>query len=146
MELAAQFAAALPPLSSNDSSALRLYLKGELGSGKTTWVRGLLRALGVTQPIPSPSYALLLAYEARGWQCLHLDCYRLNDPAELDALGLDDFDRAQCLWLIEWPERAALRLGAPDLELRFEAGVEAHQLCARAYSARGAAWLGAFSE
>ena len=81
-------------------------MRGELGTGKSTFARGVLRALGATGPIKSPSYTLLETYELPDVQALHLDLYRLNDPEELEHLGLADYHRPGHLWLIEWPERA----------------------------------------
>lgn len=121
--------------------AWRVALSGELGAGKTTWVRGFVAALGVDTPVTSPSYALLQTFEAGQQRIMHADFYRLGAADELDALGLDDFDRADVLWLIEWPERAAGRLGACDLELRLAIEAGAHSLQAYAGTEDGARWL-----
>ena len=94
-------------------------LRGELGSGKSTFARGVLRALGVSGPIKSPSYTLLESYELQVVNAIHLDLYRLNDPDELEHLGLADYFRPGFLWLIEWPERGAGRLPAADLRFEF---------------------------
>lgn len=94
-------------------------LSGDLGSGKSTFARGALRALGVTGAIKSPSYTLLETYELPGVEALHLDLYRLNDPEELENLGLADYFRPDTLWLIEWPEKGAGRLPQPDLRFEF---------------------------
>jgi tRNA threonylcarbamoyladenosine biosynthesis protein TsaE len=93
-------------------------LAGELGTGKSTFARGVLRALGATGPIKSPSYTLLENYELPSVTAVHLDLYRLNDPDELEHLGLSDYHRPGFLWLIEWPERGAGRL--PRADQRFE--------------------------
>ena len=121
--------------------AWRVALSGELGAGKTTWVRGFVAALGVDAPVASPSYALVQTFEAGQQLILHADFYRLQDAAELDALGLDDFDRADVLWLIEWPEHGAARLGACDLQLSLAIEAGAHSLQARAGTEDGARWL-----
>ena len=94
-------------------------LSGELGTGKSTFARGVLRALGATGPIRSPSYTLLETYELPGLVAVHLDLYRLNDPEELENLGLADYHEPGFLWLVEWPERAAGRLPAPHMRLEF---------------------------
>ena len=96
-------------------------LAGDLGTGKSTFARGALRALGVTGAIKSPSYTLLESYELPEVpiNAVHLDLYRLNDPDELEHLGLADYHRPGFLWLIEWPERAAGRLPRPDLRFEF---------------------------
>ncbi len=103
-------------------------LSGELGTGKSTFARGALRALGATGPIRSPSYTLLETYELRGIVAVHLDLYRLNDPEELENLGLADYHEPGFLWLVEWPERAAGRL--PPAQERFEFSVlpEGHRI------------------
>jgi tRNA threonylcarbamoyladenosine biosynthesis protein TsaE len=93
-------------------------LSGELGAGKSTFARGVLRALGARGAIKSPSYTLLETYELPALNAVHLDLYRLIDPAELEHLGLADYHRPGFLWLVEWPERGAGRL--PDADLRFE--------------------------
>ncbi len=95
-------------------------LSGELGAGKTTFVRGLLRALGHTGAVRSPTYTLVEPYEVGGQRVLHLDLYRLAGAADLTTLGLrDELDDATLL-LVEWPERADGALPAPALALIFE--------------------------
>lgn len=108
--LGAAIAAALP-----DRAGAVIYLKGPLGAGKTTVARGLLRALGVRGTIRSPTYTLLEPYEWQGRVLVHLDLYRLHDERELEPLGLRDYPPEQCVWLIEWPERAGARLPPADL-------------------------------
>jgi len=103
-------------------------LRGELGTGKSTFARGVLRALGATGPIKSPSYTLLETYDLPEVQALHLDLYRLNDPEELEHLGLADYYRPGNLWLIEWPEKGEGRLPAPDLRFEFYIGADGHRL------------------
>jgi len=121
--------------------ALRVYLHGDLGAGKTTLVRGLLRARGVTGAVKSPTYGLLEAYTLPPWQVLHLDLYRLVDALDVDGLGLADHDQPFVLWLVEWPERAAGVLPQADLDLQFEAAADRHRVTLRALSAAGEAWL-----
>ena len=83
-----------------------VHLKGDLGAGKSTLARALLRALGVRGSIRSPTYTLVERYPlADGREAWHLDLYRIGDPGELEFLGLDPDEAA--LWLIEWPERGA---------------------------------------
>lgn len=93
-----------------------VHLHGDLGAGKSTLARALLRALGVTGTIRSPTYTLVEQYPLPGaGLALHLDLYRIGDPGELEFLGLDA-DEAR-LWLVEWPERAGAALPAVDLEI-----------------------------
>ena len=105
-----------------------VYLRGELGSGKSTFARGVLRALGVQGPIKSPSYTLIETYELPAVTAVHLDLYRLLDPEELEHLGLADFHRPGFLWLVEWPERGAGRLPEADLQLQFSMGADGHRI------------------
>jgi tRNA threonylcarbamoyladenosine biosynthesis protein TsaE len=118
-----------------------IYLTGDLGAGKTTFARGFLRALGVKEAVRSPTYALLELHELQSQTVLHIDLYRLRDEAELESLGLRDWARPKCLWLIEWPERAARRLPPADLVLTFTVGVPAHHIGVRAQTPLGEQWL-----
>jgi tRNA threonylcarbamoyladenosine biosynthesis protein TsaE len=94
--------------------ALTLFVTGELGTGKTTLARGLLRALGVEDVVRSPSYTLVESYEPAGHRVLHLDLYRLGDTADMEALGLRDELDEGVLLVVEWPERAPARLPLPS--------------------------------
>lgn len=93
-----------------------VHLQGDLGAGKSTLARALLRELGVTGAIRSPTYTLLERYPLPdGGEAWHLDLYRIAAADELDFLGLDDGDAD--LWLVEWPERGGTALPAPDLRI-----------------------------
>lgn len=96
-----------------------LYLRGELGAGKTTFARAFLSAFGVGERIKSPTYSLIESYEVKGRSIHHLDLYRIADPEELHWLGLADLTSPQALLVIEWPERGASSLPEPDLIINF---------------------------
>jgi tRNA threonylcarbamoyladenosine biosynthesis protein TsaE len=104
-------------------------------------VKGFARACGVAAPVRSPTYTLVNVHESDSLTLVHLDLYRLRDPGELEHLGLREWARPDCLWLIEWPERAAGLLPPADLTVRLDAGADAHaaQVCAQ--TAIGAQWL-----
>ena len=98
-------------------------LEGELGSGKTTLARAVLRALGVAEYVPSPSFTLVQAYETPGLTVRHFDLYRVNAANELNELGLEDA-LAEGAVLIEWPERARARMPVNALEVQLSASGE----------------------
>ena len=116
---------------------LVLYLHGPLGTGKTSFARALLIALGVGERVKSPTYTLVEGYMTRDRPAFHLDLYRIADPAELEWLGLDALADPAALVLVEWPERGAGALPAADLELCLEYAGAGRQARWRAYSARG---------
>jgi tRNA threonylcarbamoyladenosine biosynthesis protein TsaE len=118
-----------------------IYLTGELGAGKTTFARGFLGALGVTDEVRSPTYTLLELHELPGLTVLHIDLYRLRDASELEPLGLRDWARPGSLWLIEWPERGGERLPPPDLTLTFTVEALAHLITLESNSQAGKTWL-----
>lgn len=98
---------------------LVVYLTGELGAGKTTFVRGVLRAFGVQGAIRSPTFTLLETYELDGRLIAHLDLYRLTG-ADLDTLGVRDLLTGGTVLFVEWPERAGGALPPPDLRVQFD--------------------------
>ena len=118
-----------------------IYLHGELGAGKTTCVRSLLRALGVGGVIRSPTYTLVEAYTLGANVCVHVDLYRLQGPAEVDELGLRDYYEGKCLMLVEWPEKGVGALPCPDIELTLTHFGDARKCCLLAATALGRLWL-----
>jgi|SRR5580658_2929268 tRNA threonylcarbamoyladenosine biosynthesis protein TsaE len=120
---------------------LVVYLRGELGAGKTTFARGFLKGLGVDGPVRSPTYTLLELYPAGALTVVHLDLYRLNQAAEIEGLGLREWAQPRHVWLVEWPEKGAGRLPRADLALVFTIGAQGHDVEASAASAPGESWL-----
>lgn len=108
-----------------------IWLEGDLGAGKTTLARALLRALGVEGAIRSPTYTLVEPYEIEGRRVLHLDLYRLAGPEELYGLGVLDEAPPAAWWLVEWPQQGVGVLPAPDLHLRLfaDGGGRRTELC-----------------
>jgi tRNA threonylcarbamoyladenosine biosynthesis protein TsaE len=95
-----------------------VFLHGDLGAGKTTLVRGILRGLGYTGSVKSPTYTILEPHDLPFAVVYHFDFYRIADSQELDFLGMDELISTDALKLIEWPERVSDRLPEPDVEVR----------------------------
>ncbi len=114
-----------------------VYLKGDLGAGKTTFARAYVHALGFRGYVKSPSYGLLETYEAGGQKILHLDLYRIEDPEELEYLAIRDLFDAKSVLMVEWPDKGGNRLPAADLELEFGETEESRFIACRPFTAHG---------
>lgn len=119
-----------------------VYLQGDLGAGKTTLTRGLLRELGYAGRVRSPTYTLVEPYRVASSVIYHLDLYRLADPEELEWLGLRDMLAEHALLLVEWPERGAGVLPAADLVISLEYSGSGRRVTLGAASAAGEQLLG----
>jgi tRNA threonylcarbamoyladenosine biosynthesis protein TsaE len=104
------------------SGGMVITLRGDLGSGKTTLVRGLLRARGVEGPIKSPTYSLVEHYSPSSLYFYHFDFYRFRSSDEWDSAGMSDYFRDDAACIVEWPERAWDRLPSADLALSLAYG------------------------
>jgi tRNA threonylcarbamoyladenosine biosynthesis protein TsaE len=128
-----------------ERSSAALYLEGDLGAGKTTCVRALLRSCGVSGLIRSPTYTLVEAYRLDGrtppLTCVHVDLYRLEGAGQVEELGLRDFLTAGHLLLIEWPQKAAGSLPPPDLEISLAFAAAGRRARLQAGTELGTAWL-----
>ena len=97
-----------------------VFLRGPLGAGKTTLVRGWLRALGYDGPVKSPTFTLVEPYEIDSVQILHFDLFRIAKPSEIEYIGMLEHLETSQLQFVEWPERGDNLLPEPDLDIQLE--------------------------
>lgn len=116
-------------------------LQGELGAGKTTLVRGFLRALGHEGVVRSPTFTLVESYKLHGREIHHFDLYRVNDPEELEFLGVRDYLKEQSTCLVEWPERGAGVLPVADIDVIIHATNQRRTVRIVSHTEQGAAVL-----
>lgn len=122
-----------------------IYLQGDLGAGKTTLSRGLLRGVGFTGSVKSPTYTLVESYALDDWQVHHFDLYRLADAEELEYMGMRDFFTEKSLCLIEWAEKGAGFLPAPDLLVNLQSAADGREAIVSAKTPKGRVMLSRLS-
>lgn len=114
-----------------------VHISGELGAGKTTLCRGILRAMGHIGAVKSPTFTLVEPYQVHGALVYHFDLYRLSDPNELDYIGIEEYFGEGKLCLIEWPEKAAGYLPGHDVEIAIDVSGEKRNIGIKANSPYG---------
>lgn len=137
-QMAAHFAKVL-------SAPLVLGFSGEIGAGKTTFIRAMLRELGIRGAIKSPTYTLVESYEFNRLHIHHFDLYRIQEEAELEFIGFRDYFTAPAICCIEWPERINSGLGCIDIQLTLTTKGMGRALHMHATSPRGCHVLSLFS-
>ena len=119
------------------SGGMVVTLAGDLGTGKTTLVRGLLRQLGWTGPVKSPTYTLVEYYPLSSLYLYHFDFYRFADPEEWETAGLAEYFRRDSACIVEWPERVANVLPLADVSIALAHAGDGRDLQAASHSAAG---------
>ncbi|MBL4820276.1 MAG: tRNA (adenosine(37)-N6)-threonylcarbamoyltransferase complex ATPase subunit type 1 TsaE [Gammaproteobacteria bacterium] len=115
----------------------RIYLNGELGAGKTTLARGLMRGYGYQGAVKSPTYTLVEPYEFPLFNIYHFDLYRLSDPREVEFLGVSEYFETENLCLFEWPLNGKSAIPEPDLNIELCIQGQGRQLSWQAKTPRG---------
>ena len=122
-----------------------IFLEGNLGMGKTTLSRGIIRGLGHVGAVKSPTFTLVEPYEIGDVRAFHFDLYRLVDPEELEFLGIRDYFEDNALCLIEWPDKGAGFLPKPDLTITISPQDSGRSLKILSQGSRGEAWCAALA-
>jgi tRNA threonylcarbamoyladenosine biosynthesis protein TsaE len=122
-----------------------IFLEGNLGMGKTTLSRGIIRGLGHVGAVKSPTFTLVEPYEMGDIRAFHFDLYRLVDPEELEFLGIRDYFEDDALCLIEWPDKGAGFLPKPDLTITISPQDSGRSLKISSQGSRGEAWCAALA-
>ncbi|MDN4547561.1 MULTISPECIES: tRNA (adenosine(37)-N6)-threonylcarbamoyltransferase complex ATPase subunit type 1 TsaE [unclassified Pseudomonas] len=122
-----------------------IFLEGNLGMGKTTLSRGIIRGLGHVGAVKSPTFTLVEPYEIGDIRAFHFDLYRLVDPEELEYLGIRDYFEDDALCLIEWPDKGAGFLPKPDLTITISPQDSGRSLKILSQGSRGEIWCAALA-
>ncbi|KAF1026810.1 MAG: tRNA threonylcarbamoyladenosine biosynthesis protein TsaE [Pseudomonas sp.] len=122
-----------------------IFLEGDLGAGKTTLSRGIIRGLGHAGAVKSPTFTLVEPYEVGAVRAFHFDLHRLVDPEELEYMGIRDYFDEDALCLIEWPDKGTGFLPKPDLTITITPHEHGRQLKLLPQSARGQTWCSALA-
>lgn len=114
-----------------------IYLSGDLGAGKTTLARGVLRGLGITERVKSPTFTLLELYTISSLYLYHFDFYRFNCSDEWADAGFREYFNSESVCLVEWPEKAGGQLPAPDVKIEMEVSGSGRSVTISAYTEAG---------
>ncbi len=107
-----------------------VYFEGGLGAGKTTLIQKICQELRVDETVLSPTFSILKPYiSANGMELLHVDLYRIENPAELLLIGIEDFQDSDCVWLIEWPNRGFDVIPPPDIRIQLSGAGSSRKIC-----------------
>ena len=108
-------------LEKNFSRSIIIFLEGNLGAGKTTFTKGVMRGLGYKELVKSPTYNLVEIHETENLKVFHFDLYRINDPHELTEIGIEEYlEEVNSISIFEWPEIAQALLPQPDYTIQIK--------------------------